>query len=66
MTDETTGMGAEVTAKKRNREGEVVETSTGGDSTPQTTLRGWIILAILLILSTFGLWKIVELILAVI
>lgn len=59
MDDETSGMGAEVGLRKRDEEGTV--TATAGAVDRGTTKRGWLIFGLLVLLSTFGVWKILEL-----
>lgn len=58
MADETRSMGAEVGVRKIE-DGEVTETR--GTADRGTTRRGWAIFALLVFLSIFGVWQILEL-----
>ena len=60
MADEKTGVAAEVGVKKRNADGEVVETRGFVDD--GASRRAWAILFALVVLAPFGVWKLVELI----
>lgn len=64
MTDENIGSGAEVGAKKIDGEGNIAETRGVADDTKSRS--SWIIFYVLVILSIFGLWKVVELFLTII
>lgn len=62
MGDSTSGMGAEVSARKIE-DGSVTEEE--GDFTQGPSRRAWIIFLTMVGLSTFGIWKVGELVIAV-
>jgi hypothetical protein len=59
MGDENAGMGAEVGAKKIGPDGEVTDT-TGAVSQGHSRV-AWFIFFLMLFLSVFGVWQIIEL-----
>lgn len=63
MADDTSGVSAEVGVRKMDEDGEVVNESGFFDDSA-TTLRGWAIFGILVVLSLFGVWQIIELLLS--
>lgn len=64
MGNENMGAGAEVGVRKMNDEGEVTETS--GNINNGRSRISWMIFYMLIILSLFGVWQIIELILKII
>lgn len=60
MGDQTGGMGAEVGVRKINKDGDVTDTS--GSINTGASRVAWAIFFLMVILSGFGLWKVVELI----
>jgi len=59
MAEETTGASAEVGVRKTNDEGEVIEEQ--GFLNEGHTRRGMALFLLLVVLSLFGIWQIVEL-----
>lgn len=57
MTDKQAGTGAEVGAKKINSEGKIVQREGAAKNSSRIA---WIILMILVALSTVGLWTLYE------
>lgn len=57
MTDDTSGMGAEVGVKKME-DGDVTEARGSADTGPSRT--AWVLFFIMLTLDVLGIWKLVD------